>query len=86
MGTLNGFILLIATLSLTTIQMQRIVAFEQKQSLRERAIVLHQVNEYSFIYFMYHSGSLTQNMLRHTRTAYLVILSSESNYCSHIVI
>jgi len=82
-ATLNSFILLIATLSSTTIQTERTVVYEQKQSLRERAIVLHQMNEYSFIYFMYHSW-MSQTMLRHKCIACLVTLPSESNYYSHI--
>ena len=56
MATLNAFIFLTAKLSWTTIQMERIVVFEQQQSLSERVIILHQMNEYSFMYFVCHSG------------------------------
>lgn len=83
MAILNGLTLLIATLSLTTIQTERFVVFEQKHSLREQAIILHQMNRSSILYITV--GCLTQNMLCHTYFAYLVILIIfRVYYCSHI--
>jgi hypothetical protein len=69
MTTLNVFILLIATLSLITIQTERIVAIEQKQSL-------HQMSEYSFIYLIYHSGMSHPEHV----TPYVLFLFSYINY------